>query len=267
MLPEITFASCFVSKISLPTCEIVIKDLSTTGVVCISSNLSLHSFIIFPSESFSIEVIIYFILLAGIILIVMGLAKFGAIIKFIPYPVTVGFTAGIAVIIALGQVPNFFGLRFLAKDPADAIGKIKLYVSSMDTINVYSVIIGLIALAVCIFWPKITNKVPGSLIAIIVATVIVKVLGWDDPVNGHGVVTIGMKNHIPSGFPTPHLPNIRLDMMQKAGIPVVAREIVPMIINRKNDGQCPIENLLRETFEAEEGIKKISAFFNDEFSV
>ncbi len=58
-----------------------------------------------------------------------------------------------------------------------------------------------------------------------------------------------------------------LDMMQKAGIPVVAREIVPMIINRKNDGQCPIENLLRETFEAEEGIKKISAFFNDQFSL
>ncbi|MCQ2092961.1 MAG: sulfate permease [Fibrobacter sp.] len=168
-------------------------------------------------------------LLAGIILIVMGLAKFGAIIKFIPYPVTVGFTAGIAVIIALGQVPNFFGLRFLAKDPADAIGKIKLYVSSMDTINVYSVIIGLIALAVCIFWPKITNKVPGSLIAIIVATVIVKVLGWDDPVTGHGVVTIGMKNHIPSGFPTPHLPNISLSMMREVFQPALTIAILGAI--------------------------------------
>lgn len=168
-------------------------------------------------------------LLAGIILIVMGLAKFGAIIKFIPYPVTVGFTAGIAVIIALGQVPNFFGLRFLAKDPADAIGKIKLYVSSMDTINVYSVIIGLIALAVCIFWPKITTKVPGSLIAIIVATVIVKVLGWDDPVNGHGVVTIGMKNHIPSGFPTPHLPNISLSMMREVFQPALTIAILGAI--------------------------------------
>ncbi len=168
-------------------------------------------------------------LLAGIILIVMGLAKFGAIIKFIPYPVTVGFTAGIAVIIALGQVPNFFGLRFLAKDPADAIGKIKLYASSLDTINVYSVIIGLIALAVCIFWPKITNKVPGSLIAIIVATVIVKVLGWDDPVNGHGVVTIGMKNHIPSGFPTPHLPNISLAMMREVFQPALTIAILGAI--------------------------------------
>lgn len=58
-----------------------------------------------------------------------------------------------------------------------------------------------------------------------------------------------------------------LDMLQKAGIPVSANTIVPMIINRKNDGQCPIENLLRETFDAEEGIKKISAFFNDDLSV
>lgn len=58
-----------------------------------------------------------------------------------------------------------------------------------------------------------------------------------------------------------------LDMLQKVGIPVCPKQIVPMIINRKNDGQCPIENLLRETFDAEEGIKKISAFFNDEYSV
>ncbi len=158
-------------------------------------------------------------LLAGILLIIFGIAKLGAIIKFIPYPVTVGFTAGIAIIIALGQVPNFFGLRFLAKDPADAIGKIKLY----------AVIVGLVALAVCILWPKITTKVPGSLIAIIVATVMVKVLGWDDPITGHGVVTIGMKNHIPTGFPTPHLPNISLEMMQKVFQPALTIAILGAI--------------------------------------
>ena len=160
-------------------------------------------------------------LLAGIFLVIFGLAKFGAIIKFIPYPVTVGFTAGIAIIIALGQVPNFFGLTFAGADPADAVGKIKLYASSFGSMNVYSVIVGAIALAVCILWPKITTKVPGSLIAIIAATVLVKVLGWDDQVNGHGVVTIGMKNHIPSGFPVPHLPNISLEMMQKVFQPAL----------------------------------------------
>ena len=160
-------------------------------------------------------------LLAGVFLVIFGLAKFGAIIKFIPYPVTIGFTAGIAIIIALGQVPNFFGLTFVGADPADAVGKIKLYVSSFGSMNIYSVIVGVIALAVCILWPKITTKVPGSLIAIIVATVMVKVLGWDDPVNGHGVVTIGKKNHIPSGFPVPHLPNISLEMMQKVFQPAL----------------------------------------------
>ena len=168
-------------------------------------------------------------LLAGIFLVIFGLAKFGAIIKFIPYPVTVGFTAGIAIIIALGQVPNFFGLRFLAKDPADAVGKIKLYASSFDTVNIYAVIVGLVALAVCILWPKITTKVPGSLVAIVVATVMVKVLGWDDPVNGHGVVTIGMKNHIPSGFPVPHLPNISLEMLQKVLQRLWAAELLMMV--------------------------------------
>ena len=165
-------------------------------------------------------------LLAGILLIIFGLAKFGAIIKFIPFPVTVGFTAGIAMIIALGQVPNFFGLRFLAKDPADAVGKIKLYASSLDTINIYAVIVGLVALAVCILWPKVTTKVPGSLIAIIVATALVKILGWDET---HGVVTIGMKNHIPSGFPVPHLPNISLEMMQKVFQPALTIAILGAI--------------------------------------
>lgn len=157
-------------------------------------------------------------LLAGIFLVIFGLAKFGAIIKFIPYPVTVGFTAGIAIIIALGQVPNFLGLTFAGADPADAIGKIKLYATSLGTVNFFSVFVGIVALAVCILWPKVTTKIPGSLVAIIVATVLVKVLGWD---TDYGVVTIGMKNHIPSGFPMPHLPNISIEMMQKVFQPAL----------------------------------------------
>lgn len=157
-------------------------------------------------------------LLAGIFLVIFGLAKFGAIIKFIPYPVTVGFTAGIAIIIALGQVPNFLGLTFAGADPADAIGKIKLYATSLGTVNFFSVFVGIVALAVCILWPKVTTKIPGSLVAIIVATVLVKVSGWDAD---YGVVTIGMKNHIPSGFPMPHLPNISIEMMQKVFQPAL----------------------------------------------
>ncbi len=167
-------------------------------------------------------------LMAGVMLLLFGIFKFGAIIKFIPYPVTVGFTAGIAIIIALGQVPNFFGFTFPegVKEPAEAIAKVKLYASSVDTINLYSVIIGLIALVICFIWPKITTKVPGSLIAIIVATVIVKVLGWDE---AHNVVTIGAKNHIPSGFPTPHLPNISLSMMKEVFQPALTIAILGAI--------------------------------------
>ena len=232
-------------------------------------------------------------LLAGIILIIFGLAKFGSIIKFIPYPVTVGFTAGIAVIIALGQVPNFLGLSFLKekkadahvatsavvenaqlpvstldstvaispavadtlkvvdssaasvagdvsatalaapaveyetiKDPADAVSKVKLYASLLNTVNIYAVIVGLIALFVCILWPKITTKVPGSLVAIIVSTVVVKALGWDVD---HGVTTIGMKNSIPTGFPEFRLPNISLGMMQNVFQPALTIAILGAI--------------------------------------
>lgn len=167
-------------------------------------------------------------LMAGVFLVIFGLAKLGGIIKFIPFPVTVGFTAGIAIIIALGQVPNFLGLQFGAgvSEPADAIGKLALYAKSLMTTNVFSVLIGVVALAICLVWPKITTKIPGSLIAIIVATVIVKVLGWDET---HGVMTIGSKNSIPTGFPVPHLPNISLDMMRQVFQPALTIAILGAI--------------------------------------
>ena len=167
-------------------------------------------------------------LMAGVMLVIFGIAKLGAIIKFIPFPVTVGFTAGIAIIIALGQVPNFFGLHFPAgvSEPADAIGKITLYAKSIGSTNLYSVVVGIFALLVCLFWPKVTNKVPGSLIAIVLATALVKILGWDDV---HGVVTIGSKNQIPTGFPMPHLPNISLEMMRQVFQPALTIAILGAI--------------------------------------
>lgn len=167
-------------------------------------------------------------LMAGVMLVIFGIAKLGAIIKFIPFPVTVGFTAGIAIIIALGQVPNFLGLHFSAgvSEPADAIGKITLYAKSIGSTNLYSVIVGIFALLVCIFWPKVTTKVPGSLIAIVLATALVKILGWDD---AHSVMTIGSKNQIPTGFPTPHLPNISLEMMRQVFQPALTIAILGAI--------------------------------------
>ncbi|MFA6837136.1 MAG: sulfate permease [Fibrobacteraceae bacterium] len=166
--------------------------------------------------------------MAGIMLIIFGLAKLGSIIKFIPFPVTVGFTAGIAIIIALGQVPNFLGLHFPqgVTDPADAVGKIKLYANSLASTNIYSVAIGIIALFICILWPKVTTKVPGPLIAIIATTAIVKIFGFD---TNYGVITIGAKNHIPTGFPVPALPNISFEMMQKMFQPALTIAILGAI--------------------------------------
>ena len=168
-------------------------------------------------------------LMAGVFLVIFGLAKLGGIIKFIPFPVTVGFTAGIAIIIALGQVPKFLGLQFLpgVKEPADALGKIVLYAKSLETTNLYAVVVGLFSLGICIFFPKLTTKVPGSLIAIIGATALVKILGWD--AEEYGVMTIGSKNSIPTGFPTPHLPNISLEMMRQVFQPALTIAILGAI--------------------------------------
>jgi len=110
--------------------------------------------------------------LAGIILIIMGFAKFGSIIKFIPYPVTVGFTSGIAFIIFFSQIKDLLGLS-IENVPAEFIEKLLCYIENIKTINYYSVIIGLVSLTILIIWPKITKKIPGSIIAIILMTVIV----------------------------------------------------------------------------------------------
>lgn len=167
-------------------------------------------------------------LMAGVMLVIFGLAKLGGIIKFIPYPVTVGFTAGIAIIIALGQVPNFLGLTFPegVKEPVEAWGKIKLYASSITSFNWVSCLIGLLALAICIYWPKITNKIPGSLIAILVTTILVKALGLYEK---FAVMTIGSKNQIPTGFPIPELPNISIEMMRKVFQPALTIAILGAI--------------------------------------
>ena len=159
-------------------------------------------------------------LMAGVMLVIFGLAKFGGIIKFIPYPVTVGFTAGIAIIIALGQVPNFFGLSFPdgVKEPVEAWGKVKLYASTITSFNWVSFLIGALALGICLFWNRVSTKVPGSLVAILVTTLIVKAFGLDEK---FAVMTIGAKNQIPTGFPMPSFPNISIEMMRKVFQPAL----------------------------------------------
>ena len=114
-------------------------------------------------------------IMAGIILIIMGLCKLGALIKYIPYTITTGFTSGIALTIVIGQLKDFFGLTFAEGTHAvETMEKLSAVGSSFSTINLQSVLVGIIGLAVLIIWPKINKKIPPSLIAVIVGVAIVK---------------------------------------------------------------------------------------------
>ena len=123
--------------------------------------------------------------LAGIILILMGILRLGNLIKFIPHSITVGFTAGIAVTIAIGQVKDFLGLTFKTS-PIETFEKIEAIVSSIATTNLWGVLIGAIALFILIFLPKILPRVPASLIAVLICAAVVKLCNL--PVNTIGVL-------------------------------------------------------------------------------
>jgi SulP family sulfate permease len=114
--------------------------------------------------------------MAGILLIIMGVAKLGAVIKYIPYPVTVGFTAGIALIIAIGQVRDLLGLQ-MEKVPAEFIEKIVAYSEHIGSINPAAAGIGIATIAIVFLWPRVTQRVPGSLIAILATTAVVQLAG------------------------------------------------------------------------------------------
>ena len=138
-------------------------------------------------------------LLAGGLLIVMGLARLGSVIKFIPYPVTVGFTSGIALIIFSGQIRDLLGLQ-MEQVPSDFIDKLAAYGEHLATFSLPATLIGVSTVLIILFWPRITHRVPGSLIAILVTTAVVS---WFDL----PVATIGSRfGEVPSSLPLPHLP-------------------------------------------------------------
>ncbi len=146
-------------------------------------------------------------IMAGIILVIMGLAKFGSAIKFIPHPVVVGFTSGIAIIIFSSQVKDFFGLK-MGDVPADFIEKWISYPLHLDTINPYALVISLGTVLLIMVWPRITHRVPGTLIALLAATVAVQI--FDLPVE-----TIGSRfGDIPSMLPTPTFPKVDFETVR-----------------------------------------------------
>lgn len=114
--------------------------------------------------------------MAGCILLLMGLFRLGTVIKFIPYPIVVGFTAGIALTIFSTQMPDFFGLKIDEAVPGDFIGKWKVYLTHFDTIDLVTLSVGVLALLINIFTPMVSKKLPGALTAIILVTLLVWVL-------------------------------------------------------------------------------------------
>lgn len=144
-------------------------------------------------------------LMAGVILILLGLFKLGSIIKYIPYPITTGFTSGIAVVIFTQQLKDFFGLQ-IEKTPSEFIERIISYFEHVNTFQVESLIIGAIALLIMIAWPYINKKIPGALVAIIITTLMTKLMSIP-------VETIGSRYpSLPSSLPAPSLPPIDASM-------------------------------------------------------
>lgn len=140
-------------------------------------------------------------LMAGGMLIVMGLARFGSVIKFIPYPVTVGFTSGIALIIFVGQIRDLFGLE-IVHVPSGFFTKIVTFAENLDSISIHATLIGLGTILIIYLWPRVTHRIPGSLVAILATTAVVAL--FDLPVE-----TIGSRfGAVPTTLPIPHLPPI-----------------------------------------------------------
>ena len=148
-------------------------------------------------------------IMAGLILIVMGLCKFGVLIKYIPYTITTGFTSGIALTIVIGQLKDFMGLTFAEGTHAvETMEKLSAVANSISTINWQSVAVGVFAVLVLVLWPKINKKIPGSLIAVILGVLVVKLLKLE-------VNTIGDLYTISKSAPTFTMPSFDFDTVKE----------------------------------------------------
>ena len=136
--------------------------------------------------------------MAGILLILMGVLKLGSLIRFMPHPITVGFTGGIAVTILLGQMKDFLGLTYAAGlRPVETMEKVEANLAHLNTFSWQSLVIGALSLAILIIYPKLERRVPASLIAVVVSALLVALV----PAFSDNVYTIGDLYTIPSGLP------------------------------------------------------------------
>ena len=152
--------------------------------------------------------------LAGIILIFMGFLRFGSLLKYVPYPLIVGFTSGIAVIIFSSQIKDFLGI-VKGDLPIGFVDKIAYYINNSGQLNINALIIGLSTIFIILTWNKLTHKIPGALVAIIVITCITKYFNIQ-------VETIGSRfGEVPNSLPMPRLPNITLSTLTNVFSPAL----------------------------------------------
>lgn len=147
-------------------------------------------------------------IMAGIILMIMALVRAGELIKFIPYPVIVGFTSGIALLIAFSQVRDFFGLE-VDNIPPDFIHKLMLYLAHLDEMNIYAVIVSLISIAIIFFFKKYIPKIPGPIVVVVLAALAVWMFHLP-------IETIESRfGPIPSMLPAPTWPDISFEKLRQ----------------------------------------------------
>lgn len=158
-------------------------------------------------SNFGYEGLVIATMMAGVFMIILGLLKIGSMIKFIPYPIITGFTSGIALVIFSSQINDFFGLN-IANVPSDFFEKWMSYFENFRNVDLATLGIGLLSLLIIIYWPKVNKKIPGTLIALIVGSVLVALFNLD-------VATVGSKfGELSSAIPVPHFPNITFDQIQ-----------------------------------------------------
>lgn len=158
-------------------------------------------------------------IMAGIILIIMGLLRLGSLIKYIPQTITIGFTSGIAVTLMSTQVKDFFGLQ-INNVPAEFFEKWKSYFGNVESLNIWSLIIGISTIIIIVLWPKINKAIPGSMVALVIVTITVKLLNLP-------VETIGSRfQEISSVIPVPALPELSIAIINKLFSPAMTIAIL-----------------------------------------